>query len=125
MHYQRNKECKKNDDSQYNCIVFDEIYFSDINKLRKILKYSNDNPDKIIVATGDTDQLKPISEYSNVKEYKSYANECINLIFNYGIVLYENKRLKTQEDRDKLKKKMKQDIFNENIPITDIIEKYF
>ena len=45
--------------------------------------------------------------------------------FDFGIVSHENTRLKkTQEDRDRLKQ-MKEDIFNEDIPITNIIEKIF
>ena len=114
---------KKIDDSPYNVIAFDEILFSDVSNLRKIKNYVDNNKDKIIVATGDTDQLPPIKTYSNTKEHKPYANECVNLIFPNAIFLYINKRLKTQEDRDKLKQ-MKIDIFNEDVPIDDIIKRY-
>ena len=62
------KNLNKFDDSEYDVIAFGEIYFSSIHTLRKILKYCNDNPDKIRIATGDTDQLKPLAEYSNVKD---------------------------------------------------------
>jgi hypothetical protein len=79
---------------------------------------------KIIVATGDTSQLPPIVDYTNTKEYATYADECINNIFPYEIYLKENKRLKTQEDKDKLDQ-IYNDIFNKDIPLETTVRKYF
>ena len=93
----------KIDASQYDVIVFDEIYFVDICKLSKIKNFVDNNKDKIIIATGDTSLLEPINEYSNQKKYDEYADECINLIFPYEIYLTENKRLESNEDKAKLK----------------------
>ena len=53
----------KVDASQFDVIVFDEIYFVDICKLSKIKNFVDNNKDKIIIATGDTSQLEPINEY--------------------------------------------------------------
>ena len=50
----------KFDDSKYNVIVFDEVYFANITMLAKIKRYSENNPNKIILATGDTNQLETI-----------------------------------------------------------------
>ena len=44
-------------------IVFDEIY-----------------PDKIVRATGDTNQLKNPENVSDIFKFKDYANHCIDLI---------------------------------------------
>ena len=52
----------KVDSSQFDVIVFDEIYFVDIYKLSKIKNFVDNNQDKIIIATGDTAQLEPINE---------------------------------------------------------------
>ena len=112
------------DSSEYDVIVFDEIYFSNVRMLARIRKFSLDNPEKIIVATGDTSQLPPILPYSNTKDYVTYADECINNIFPYEIYLKENKRLKTQEDKDKLER-IYNDIFNINIEPEITIKKYF
>ena len=68
--------------------------------LAKIPRFCSDNPDKIVVATGDTSQLPPVEQYTNTKEYAVYADECINIIFPNEIYLNENKRLKTKEDRE-------------------------
>jgi ATP-dependent exoDNAse (exonuclease V) alpha subunit len=92
--------------------------------LSRIHKYSNENPDKIIIATGDTSQLQPINELSNQFEYAKYADDCINQIFKYEIYLNENKRLKSDADKEKLKQ-IKKDIFNKSIPLAETIKKYF
>ena len=72
--------------------------------MAKVLNYMKNNKDKIILATGDVDQLEAIDAVSNVKDYEEYINHCINCIFPYEIFLQENKRLKTTEDRLKLNK---------------------
>ena len=50
----------KFDDTIYDVIVFDEIYFVDIHMLSRIKKYSETNLDNIIIATGDTNQLETV-----------------------------------------------------------------
>jgi len=114
----------KFDDSLYDVIVFDEIYFANIQMLAKIKRYSENNPTKIILATGDTNQLETIDLISNQLEYEPYIEHCVSTIFPSGINLHENKRLKTQEDKDILRQ-FKEDIFNESIPIATTVGKYF
>ena len=58
------------------------------------------------------------------KKYDEYADECINLIFPYEIYLHENKRLKSDQDKAKLKQ-IKKEIFDVNIPIMTTVNKYF
>ena len=81
------------------------------------------NQNKIILATGDVDQLESIDMVSNVKNYEEYINHCINCIFPYEIFLKENKRLKTDEDKLKLKN-LKYDILKTNMSVIDIINIY-
>ena len=114
----------KFDASDYDVVVFDEIYFSDIQKLSKIKQYSDTYPDKILVATGDVSQLEPINALTNTQDYDAYADQCINIIFPYEIYLLENKRLKKPEDKIKLEN-IRQDLFINNLGITQIIKKYF
>ena len=54
------KNMKRIHDSPYDVIVFDEIYFANITMLARIKRYSENNPNKIIIATGDTCQLETI-----------------------------------------------------------------
>jgi hypothetical protein len=114
----------KFDDSKYDVIVFDEIYFASVRMLAKIKRYSETNPNKIILATGDTDQLETIDLVSDRIDYDTYMNQCIDIIFPDSVLLKENKRLKSQEDKEYLRR-FKADIFNTNIPIMDTIKKYF
>ena len=115
---------KQFDSSNYDVIVFDEIYFNDVHKLARIRKFVIDNPDKIIIATGDTSQLPPIEQYTNQKTYSEYADECINMIFKNEIFLLQNKRLKTLEDQQKLKT-IKEDIFNKGKGIIATLKQHF
>ena len=112
------------DHSDYNIIAFDEIYFSSVRMLAKIRRFCLEHTEKIVVATGDTSQLPPVSLYTNTREYADYADECINTIFPYEIYLKENKRLKTKEDRGKLEQ-IYNDIFNPNVSLKKTVKKYF
>ena len=113
------------DYSGYDVIVFDEIYFSSLSTYWRIKQFVEDNKhNKIIIATGDTKQLKPIQPLTNIQEYELYTDHIINNIFTNNIILKECKRLKTQEDKDKLSN-VKTDIFVNKLPFKTIIEKYF
>jgi hypothetical protein len=51
-------------------LFFVEIYFVDIHMLTRIKKYSETKLDKIILATGDTNQLETVSELSNTISFE-------------------------------------------------------
>ena len=114
----------KFDDSPYDTIVFDEIFFYNIKNMARIKRYCENNPEKIIIATRDTNQLETIHVISNQFNYDKYSNYCIDSIFVNLMNFQENKRLKDKEDKEKLKRFMR-DIFDESIPIIRTIKKYF
>ena len=114
---------EKFDYSDVDVIVFDEIYFHNVGKWALIWDFCKNNPDQIVVATGDTKQLKNPERVSNVMSFEKYADHCIDLIFKNNIMLYECKRLKTEEDRQKLRD-IKSMIMN-NEPILNVIERHF
>jgi len=114
---------EKFDYSGVDVIVFDEIIFHNVGKWALIWDFCKNNPDKIVVATGDTNQLKNPERVSNVMSFEKYADHCIDLIFENNIMLYECKRLKTEEDGKKLYD-IKAMIVN-NAPILNVIEKHF
>jgi len=114
----------KFDDSPYDTIVFDEIFFSSVRKLARIKRYMDTHPEKIILSTGDTRQLESIEPITNQHDYDEYYNRCIDQIFPVSMYFQENKRLKNQEDKDLLESIMT-DIFDETIPIETTIRKYF
>ena len=71
---------KKFNYSGYNVIVFDEIYLLSI-KLLSMIRFCENNSNLIIIATGDLAQIPPIEPYTNAKDFKTYAEECIDNIF--------------------------------------------
>ena len=81
----------KTDSSQYDVIVFDEIYFVDICKLSKIKHFVDNNKDRIIIATGDTSQLEPINEYSN---QKNTMNMPTNVLIQYSLMKFTFMKIK-------------------------------
>ncbi|MFM7982405.1 MAG: hypothetical protein ACKPKO_24100, partial [Candidatus Fonsibacter sp.] len=59
----------KFDDNGYDTIVFDEIFFCSGRSLARIKRYCESNPDNIVVATGDTDQLECIECITDQNDY--------------------------------------------------------
>jgi hypothetical protein len=113
----------KFDDSVFNVIIFDEVYFYDVYMFQKIKRYCDNNDSKIIISAGDIFQLEPRNESGNNVD-KSYRDNCLNIIFPHEIFLKENKRLLNEEDKQKLIS-IVEDLFDENIPVIDTITKYF
>ena len=118
------EKLEKFDYSGYDVIVFDEIYFNGLRVLNRIREFVENNQDKIIVATGDGKQLKPVSELTNLQEHEEYADNCVDKIFKYNICLKVCKRLRKEEDRKKLEN-IYIDIFENNIKVRELVEKYF
>ena len=61
--------------------------------MARIYNYVKNNPDNIIIATGDTQQLKPIEDITNQFDYKTYVNYCADQIFTHQIHLQDIKRI--------------------------------
>ena len=80
----------KFDDSKYDVIIFDELYFTNIDMLRRIKHYADNNPDKIILGTGDKDQLEPVEQPTNIKDPIAYIQHCLYTIFPNYILLKRN-----------------------------------
>ena len=87
----------------YECICFDEIGLYNFRELTNIYRFINDHQDKIIIATGDSDQNTPLTH--KLSNYEDNMNEylitCRNIIFPNQITLHINKRSKTEDDKQK------------------------
>jgi hypothetical protein len=79
--------------------------------LARIKRFADANPDKIILGTGDKDQLEPVGELTNNKDSIAYMEHCILTIFPNYIILKEIKRLKKDEQKQKLMK-LKEELRN-------------
>ena len=118
------------DHSAYNVVVFDEISVNGLHMLNRIRQFVNKNPNKIIIGAGDTKQLPPIEDLPNTKKPDEYADECINQIFKYNILLTVCKRLGSKDDskandnRQTLNN-MYDDMWLLKLPLDDFVRKYF
>ena len=124
MSEDKNQRISTFDDSQCNVMVFNEIYFAIVRMLAKNKRYSEENPDKIIIATSDTNQLECMDLISDQIKYDQYMEHCIDTIFENNIYLTENKRLTNEADK-KLLKRIKADIFDPKKSINKTIKTYF
>jgi len=95
--------CKSFDITNIQRIVFDEIYLYPVSSLEKIKEFMTRHNDKIFNATGDEFQLSPIQDSLTVSNTQSYYNKIITSLFPNVITLNENKRCKTDEDRQRIK----------------------
>ena len=118
------------DHSKFNCIVFDEIYMNSLYILNRIREFVKHNPDKIIIGAGDVKQLPPIEDLTNTRKPDEYADDCINQIFKYNMMLKICKRLgtkdgpKANENRNTLNRVF-DDMWINRIPITEFVKTYF
>ena len=90
------------DVSEYDTIVFDEIFLYSTHKLQVIKNFMKANSRIRFYATGDENQNKPIEDLC-VSNPKKYYCDIISSMFENNITLHENKRCKTDEDRKKIK----------------------
>ena len=113
------------DVTDYDCIVFDEIFLYDPKLLAKIQNFMNDHKEKVFIATGDDAQNTPINMYgfNNVKNSQKYLKDCINLMFENQIVLKECKRLTDKEQINKLVK-FKRDILDPTTNLMDVLKQF-
>ena len=106
--------------------MFDEIFFNNIKVLTRVLHYVNKNKDKIIIATGDTQQLRPIEAITNQFDYKYYLNFCADQIFPNQIFLEDIKRIK-----DPVQKELAKQIYDKILNCKtaeereELVEQYF
>jgi hypothetical protein len=99
------KTTKKYNIDDYDLIIFDEIYLYNTERLMWIKNFIDENPSKKIYSTGDEYQLDPIeTDLNNVNDRKNYYNRIIQNMFFNSVLLHDNKRCKTKEDQEKIKK---------------------
>lgn len=117
---------RKFDTEGYDIICFDEICIYNATQLRAIHNFMLQHTDKKFFATGDTQQLSPLgNNLTNIpkQEMTSYYQKCHDIIFPNRIILQENKRLKSEEDKQKMKL-LKADIFDPKQKIMDVFRKH-
>jgi hypothetical protein len=126
------KKMKKMDISDYNAICFDEIFMMGTGVLKRIMKFMCGNDSHKFFATGDPSQLPPIREENIDDEDEEnlddiddveYQRKCINIMFPDQINIKINKRLESEEDKQKLYS-LKDDIFDMKKKPMDTLKSY-
>ena len=111
----------------FEAICFDEILLHDIVQLGRIYRYMNNHTDKKYFSTGDLNQLEPIGNHTlnniNENDVEKYIENAINIMFPNRIVLHENKRLKSEEDKKRLRE-LFNDIFDYSQDLESILIKH-
>ena len=118
------------DYSPFNVVVFDEVYMSNLYVLDKVRRFIKENPDLIVIGTGDVKQLQGVEVMTNCQNPAVYIDNCIDIVFEYNIFLEVCKRVgaKDSEEEDRNREiinNMYNDFWESKLPIQDIIPKYF
>ena len=110
------------DITNYDVIIFEEIYFNDFNILQKLYDFMLNNNDKIFLANGDPEQLECCREIITLNKKIEY----INIMFPNFIDLKIIKRCDA-EQLYKIKEFLEnnKDKLYDNEIIKYIIKKYF
>jgi ATP-dependent exoDNAse (exonuclease V) alpha subunit len=88
---EQKEKIKPFDYSEFDVFVFDEIYCNDIQILNRIKRFVDNIKHKIIIATGDSEQLKPVNDITNQDiDYEDYMDSVMSQLFNNEICFLNN-----------------------------------
>ena len=118
------------DYSPFNVVVLDEVYMSILYVLDKVRRFIKENPDIIVIGTGDVKQLQGVEVMTNCQNPAVYIDNCVDIVFKYNIFLEVCKRVgaKDSEEGDRNREiinNMYNDFWENKLPIQGIIPKYF
>ena len=88
------------DYSPFNVVVFDEVYMSNLYVLDKVRRFIKENPDIIVIGTGDVKQLQGVEVMTNCQNPAVYIDNCIDIVFNYNIFLQVCKRVGAKDSEE-------------------------
>ena len=130
VHEDAGEKLPQYDYSPFDIIVFDEIYMANLYVLNKVRLFIQNNPDKIVVATGDVKQLQGVEILTNCQDPATYMDNCLDTIFKYNIFLTICKRVGAKDSEEGERNRaiindMYADFWENKLPINDIIPKYF
>ena len=130
VHEDVGEKLPASDYTPFNVVVFDEVYMSNLYVLDKVRRFIKENPDIIVIGTGDVKQLQGVEVMTNCQNPAVYIDNCIDIVFKYNIFLQVCKRVgvKGSEEGERNREiinNMYNDFWENKLPIQDIIPKYF
>ena len=93
---------KSNKLSDVDFLFIDEIFMLPTKTLNRLNRLICQNPSITVIATGDVEQQR-VSDI-NIQNQNSYYSNCIDTMFNKGVLLQINKRFQDPQDRVDIKK---------------------
>ena len=117
------KKHKPVDVSEVKVICFDEIYLNSMRMLARIDKFITGHPDIKFLATGCNHQLTPFDNDLDGCEPMKYMQRAVNMTFPHQITLKINKRLKSEDDRKRMKS-LESDIFDMEKDVMDTLKRH-
>lgn len=122
IYNENNEHIKKFDITDYDVIIYEEIYFNEFRLLHKLYEFMINNNDKIYLANGDPNQLECCQDVISINK----KIELVNIMFPKFINLQIIKRC----DSDifyKIKKliELNKGLDNDKDLIEHIVKKYF
>ena len=78
---------------------FDEIFVNNVSVLTRIHTYVKTTSNKIVIATGDAGQLKPVETVTDQFDYRYYLILCVDQIFPNQVFLEEIQRINDPEQQ--------------------------
>ena len=124
-----NEKLPKYDYESFDVICFDEVYMCNKYMLNKVRLFCLNNPDKIIIGTGDIKQLPSLEDITNLQDRETYVNHCMDVIFKYNIFLKICKRVggkdTTEGDRNRIMiTEMYDDFWIHELPMEEFLIKH-
>ena len=103
---------------------------SNLYVLNKVRLFIQNNPNKIVVATGDVKQLQGVEVMTNCQDPATYMDNCLDTTFEYNIFLTICKRVGAKDSEEGERNRaivndMYADFWKNTLPTNDIIPKYF
>ena len=119
------------DHSPFDVICFDDVLMVNRYMLNKARLFSlNHSDEKIIIGTGDVNQLQSVEELTNCQDHKTYIDNCMDVIFKNEIFLQVCKRVGGKgTEEGELNRKMMNDMYNDcwvhKLPVEEFALKAF
>ena len=94
--------------------------------LNRVRDFVKKNSNKITIGPGDLKQLPPIEDLTNTRQPDEYADECINQIFKYNVMLTicYRRAIRQPNSVSQQKNMMYDDLWLHKISLSEFVHKY-
>ena len=118
------------DHSPFDVICFDEVLMANRYILNKVRLFCLNHSEKIIIGTGDVNQLQSVEQLTNCQDHKTYIDNCMDVIYKNEIFLQVCKRVGGKDTEDgelnrNIINEMYNDLWVHKLPVEEFALKHF